>query len=108
MRPSGCQMSKHFSAALTQQANRLSSQASAHVVVFAVDRQLPTGPDGSSKGALIDLGEPAESHDRLGNLRQRRKRRAGHTWRVVAARARLVGPLAVVVGEVRLGQFSNL
>jgi hypothetical protein len=27
---------------------------------------------------------------------------------VVAARARLVGPLAVVVGEVRLGQFSNL
>src|SRR6266849_1412426 len=36
----------------------LASQASAHIIIFAVDRQLPIGADGASKGLLVHLQEP--------------------------------------------------
>jgi hypothetical protein len=101
-------MSKHFSAALTQHVTRLSGQTPAHIVVLAVDRQLPTGPDGASKSLLMDLGEPAVRVDCLGNAGQCREGWEGHTRRLVATRARLVRPLAVVVGQERLGEGDNL
>ena len=46
----------------------LAGQSSAHIVVFAVDHQLPIGPNCPSKGLLIDLHEPAVRVDRLWNL----------------------------------------
>ncbi len=69
----GCQISKCFSAAFTQQVTRLSSEGSAHVVVLAVDGEIALGPYGPRKGSLLDLHEPAGSHDGLGNSRQGRK-----------------------------------
>ena len=45
----------------------LAGQSSAHIVVLAVDRQLPIGPNRPSKGLLIDLHEPAVRIDRLWN-----------------------------------------
>jgi hypothetical protein len=45
----------------------LTSQASAHIVIFAVDGQLPIGPNRPSKGLLSDLLEPAVRIDRLWN-----------------------------------------
>ncbi len=104
MHPPGCQMSNCFWAAFTQHATRFSSKASAHIIVFTVDRQLPISPDRASKGLLIDLHQPSIRIDRLGNSRQRRECRAGHTRWMVATGARLVGPLAVVVSKIRLGE----
>jgi hypothetical protein len=108
MNPPGCQMSKHFSAALTQHVTRLSRQASAHIVDLAIDHEIPSGPYRTSKGLHIDLHEPAESHDRLGNNRQRRKRWAGHPRRLVPTGARLVGPLIIVVGQEGEGSLRDL
>ncbi|TMC90878.1 MAG: hypothetical protein E6J22_12410 [Chloroflexi bacterium] len=108
IRPPGCQMSKHFSAAFTQQVTRFSSQASAHIGIFSVDRQPPIRPDRPRKGLLIDLHEPAGSHDRLWNALERRLGRTGHTRRLVATGACLVGPLAVGVGEIRESSLRDL
>jgi hypothetical protein len=82
----------------------LASKASAHILVFTVDRQLPIRPDRASKGLLIDLHQPSIRIDCLGNSKQRRECRAGHTRWLVATGARLVGPLAVVVRKIRLGE----
>ena len=86
----------------------LAGQAAAHIVVYVIDGELPIGTDRASKGLLIDLHEPAIRIDRLGNSRQRRERRAGYTRRLVATGARLVGSLAVVVREIRLGELRDL
>ena len=86
----------------------LASKASAHIIVFTVDRQLPIRPDRASKGLLIDLHQPSIRIDRLGNSRQPREGRAGHTRRLVATGARLVGPLTVVVRKVCLSELRDL
>jgi hypothetical protein len=66
----------------------LACQASAHIVDLTIDHEIPSGPDRASKGLLMDLHEPAGSHDRLGNSRQRRKRWTGHPRRLVPTGAR--------------------
>ena len=99
----GCQISKCFSAAFTQQVTRLSSEGSAHVVVLAVDGEIAPGPYGPCKGSLIDLHEPAVRIDGLGNSRRGRKCWGGNTRRLSAAGTRLVG-----MSEKRLGELSNL
>jgi hypothetical protein len=104
----GCQISKCFSAAFTQQVTRLSSEGSAHRVVLAVDGEIALGPYGPRKGSLLDLHEPAIRIDDLGNSRQARKCWVGHTRRLVAAGARLIGTLLVGMSEKRLGELSNL
>jgi hypothetical protein len=108
MRPVGCQMSKHLSAAFTQQVTRFSGQASAHRGVLMVDAHIAPGADGARKSALVYLHEPTIRIDHRGHARQRWKRRASHPWREVATRARLVGPLAVGVGQERLGDLTDL
>jgi hypothetical protein len=67
MSPSGFQMSKHFSAALTQHVTRFSSQASAYVVVLVVDGQIAPGADRPRKSSLVHLHEPVVWIDRLWN-----------------------------------------
>jgi hypothetical protein len=99
----GCQISKCFSAAFTQQVTRLSSEGSAHVVVLAVDGEIAPSPYGPRKGPLIDLHEPAIRIDGLRNSRQGRKCWVGHTRRLVAAGTCLIGTLLVVMSEKRLG-----
>src|SRR5207247_1206643 len=101
----GCQMSKHFSAALAQHVTRFSCQASAHIVGLTIDHEIPSGPDRASKGLLLDLHEPAIRIDRLGNRRQRRKRWTGHPRRLVTTGARLLGPLVIGVGQKREGSL---
>src|SRR5512135_1423517 len=86
----------------------LASQASAHIVLFSVERQLPIGPDRARKGLPIDLQEPAIRIDRLWNAQERREGRTGYTRRLVATGACLVGPLAVVVGEIRFSELRDL
>jgi hypothetical protein len=103
-----CAQVQRFSAAFTQQVTRLSSEGSAHVVVLAVDSEIAPSPYGPRKGSLIDLHEPAGSHDGLGNSRQGRKCWVGHTRRLVAAGTRLIGTLLVGMSEKRLGELSNL
>jgi hypothetical protein len=103
----GCQISKCFSAAFTQQVTRLSSEGSAHIIVLAVDGEIALGPYSPRKGSLMDLHEPAIGIDGLGNSRQGRKCWEGHTRRLVAAGARLIGTLLVVMSEKRLGELSN-
>ena len=75
----------------------LTSEGSAHVVVLAVAGEIALGPYGPRKGSLLDLHEPAGSHDGLGNSRQGRKCWEGHTRRLVAAGARLIGTPLVVM-----------
>src|SRR5258708_20439903 len=104
----GCQISKCFSAAFTQQVTRLSSEGSAHVVVLAVDGEIAPGPYGPCKGSLIDLPEVAVRLDGLGNSRRGRKCWGGHTRRLSAAGTRLIGTLLVGMSENRLGELSNL
>jgi hypothetical protein len=67
--------------------NSLASQASAHIGIFSVDRQLPIRPDRPRKGLLIDLHEPAIRIDRLWNALERREGQTGHTRRLVATGA---------------------
>ncbi len=86
----------------------LASQASAHIVLFSVDRQLPIGPDRARKGLPIELHEPAIRIDRLWNAQERREGRTGYTRRLVATGACLVGPLAVVVGKIRFSELRDL
>ena len=62
----------------------LTGQASAHIVIFVIDGELPIGPDRASKGLLIDLHEPAVRINRLWNAPECREGRAGHPWRLVA------------------------
>jgi hypothetical protein len=62
----------------------LSGQSSAHVVVLAIDRHIATSPDGSRKGLLVHLHEPAVGIDGLWHSRQGRELLAGHTRRLVA------------------------
>src|SRR5947209_6540286 len=81
--------------------NSLTSQASAHIVIFSIDRQRPIGPDPARKGLPIDLHKPSIRIDRLGNLGQRREGRVGYPRRLIATGACLVGPLVVVVAEIR-------
>ncbi len=90
-------MSKHFSAALPQHVTRFSGQASTYLGVFAVDREIALGPYGSRKGSLIDLYEPEVRIDTLGNCRQGRKCWEGHTRRLIATGARLIGTFLVGV-----------
>jgi len=104
----GCQISKCFSAAFTQQVTRLSSEGSAHVVVLAVDGEIAPGPYGPRKGSLIDMHEPAVRIDGLRNSRQGRKCWVGHTRRLVVAGTRLIGTLLVGMSQKRLGELSNL
>jgi len=104
----GCQISKCFSAAFTQQVTRLSSEGSAHVVVLAVDGEIAPGPYGPCKGSLIDLHEPAVRIDGLGNSRRGRKCWGGNTRRLSAAGTRLIGTLLVGMSEKCLGELSNL
>jgi hypothetical protein len=56
----------------------------------------------------IDLQEPAIRIDRLWNAQERREGRTGYTRRLVATGACLVGPLAVVVGEIRFSELRDL
>jgi hypothetical protein len=86
----------------------LAHQASAHIVVMVIDGDLSINPDRASKGSLLQMQEPPIGIDGLGNSRQRREDRINHSRRVVPTRARLVGPLTVVVGEIRLGEFRDL
>jgi hypothetical protein len=104
----GCQISKCFSAAFTQQVTRLSGEASAHVVVLAVDGEIAPGPDGPRKGSLMNPHEPAVRINGLGNSRQGWKCWVSHTRWLIAAGARLIRTLLVVVYEERLGELSNL
>jgi hypothetical protein len=108
MRLSGCQMSKHFCAALKEQVTRLSRQLSAHIIVLAVDAQVPIDADRAHNSLLMDVSEPAESHDRFWNLWQCREGRAGDSRRLVPTGACLVGPLIIVVREVRFSERDNL
>jgi hypothetical protein len=66
----------------------LASQASAYVVVLVVDGQIAPGADRPRKSSLVHLHEPVVWIDRLWNLGQRRERRAGHPWRLIATGAR--------------------
>jgi hypothetical protein len=66
----------------------LTSEGSAHVVVFAVDGEITPSPYGPRKGSLIDLHKPVIRIDGLGNSRQRRKRWTGHPRRLVPTGAR--------------------
>lgn len=77
--------------------NPLARSGSAHVVVLAVDGEIAPGSYCPRKGPLMDMHEPAGSHDDLGNSRQGRKRWEGHTRRLIAAGACLIGTLLVVV-----------
>jgi hypothetical protein len=67
MCPVGCQMSKRFSAALTQHVTRFSRQASAHVVVQMVDAQIAPGADRPHKSSSVYLHEPVVRINRLWN-----------------------------------------
>jgi hypothetical protein len=86
----------------------LASQASTYIVVFAVDCEIALGPYGSRKGSLIDLYEPEVRIDALGNSRQGRKGWGGHTRRLIATGARLIGTLLVVVGKKGLCHLTRL
>ena len=109
MRPAGSQMSNCFSAAFTQHVTRFSGQASAHRVVFAVDRQLPIGPNRPSKGLLMDAAPSQWSGSivsgTLASVGQAGQATHGGWLPQERARAR---PLTVVVGEIRLGEFTDL
>ena len=101
-------MSQLAVTAVFEPAGRLSCQTSAHVVVFAVDRESATGAYSPRKGLLIDLHEPAVRIDGLGNSRRGRKCWGGNTRRLSAAGTRLIGTLLVGMSEKCLGELSNL
>ena len=57
---------------------------------------------------LVHLHEPAIRINRLWDAGQHRELLAGHPRRLVATGARLVGTLAVVMNQKRLGEFRDL
>src|SRR5713101_9634753 len=69
---------------------------------------MTTGPDRASKGMLLHLHEPAIRINHLWDAGQRWELLTGHTRRLVATGARLVGTLAVVMREKRLGELRDL
>jgi hypothetical protein len=85
----------------------LTSQGSAHIGVLAVDGELAPGPDGPRKGSLLNPHEPAVRLNGLRNSRQSRKCWVSYTRWLIAAGARLIGTLLVVMGEKRLGERSR-
>jgi hypothetical protein len=105
---SGCPMSKHFSAALTRARNALARQTSAHIVVLAVDAQVPIDADRARKRLLMDLPEPVVRINRLWNRGQGREGRASHSWRLVATRASLMRSLLVGMDQKLLGHLLHL
>src|SRR6266700_3859686 len=64
--------------------NALARQTSAHIVVLAVDAQVPIDADRARKRLLMDLPEPVVWINRLWNRGQGREGRASHSWRLVA------------------------
>lgn len=83
-------------------------QALTHIVVLMVDGHMTTRSDHASKRPLAHQHEPAIRIDGLGNRRKRWKRWAGYLRWLVARGARLVGPLGVVMGQIRLGEVTDL
>src|SRR5215472_14999709 len=83
-------------------------QALTHIVVLMVDGHMTTRSDRASKRPLVHQHEPAIRIDGLGNRRKRWKRWAGYLRWLVAAGARLVGPFGIVMGQIRLGEFTDL
>ena len=86
----------------------LACHLSSDVVLPVIDAYASIGLHGAGKGLLVHPSQPAVRIHHLGHGWQGWKLGTSHTRWPVATGARLVGTLAVVMNQKRLGEFRDL
>ncbi len=86
----------------------LACHLSVDVVLLVIDAHATVGLHRAGKGLLVHSLEPRVRIDRLWHSRQYRELGAGHTRRMVAAGARLVGTLVIVMRQKGRGDLGDL
>jgi hypothetical protein len=86
----------------------LACHLSADGVLLVIDAHGAVGLHRAGKGLLVHSLEPRVRIDRLWHSRQCRELGAGHTRRMVARGARLVGSLVIVMRQKGQGRLGDL
>jgi hypothetical protein len=93
---------------LPHTAHALTCHLSTDVVLPVIDTHASIGLHGAGKDLVMHTLQPAVRINQCWHSRQRRELLTGHTRRLVATGARLVGALVVVMGQKGLGGLLNL